>query len=346
MWYPLVRRLLFQLEAEKSHDLSLRLLKLVSPHGLLRRRLAHFPQHPVKVLGLTFPNPVGLAAGFDKNGDYLEPLLGLGFGFIEAGTVTPKPQLGNPKPRLFRLPAVSGLVNRMGFNNRGVDYLVEKLRQRRLPGIVGVNIGKNLQTPLENAVDDYCCCLRTVYSWADYITVNISSPNTPGLRQLQSSAYLNNLLTGLDRTQLELLEQVQRKVPLLIKIDPDLNDAELAALVETILHHRVDGLIATNTTLNHSYERGGLSGKPIFQRSTEVVQILSQLLAGKLPIIAVGGIFSAEDALAKLSAGASLVQIYTGLIYQGPNLVRNIISKFTGHSTQVKVIPSPPQEEG
>lgn len=335
MWYPLIRELLFQIEPEKSHYLALRLLKMASPSWLLQRRLAAFPQRPVKLFGLTFPNPVGLAAGFDKNGDYLMPLQGLGFGFIEAGTVTPKSQTGNPKPRLFRLPAARGLINRLGFNNLGVDHLVEKLQQPRLPGIIGANIGKNTLTSLEDAAEDYCYCLRKVYPHADYVTVNISSPNSPGLRHLQSSVYLNNLLSALDQAQQDLIDQGQRKIPLLIKIDPDLDDIALGELVETLLQHKVDGIIATNSTVNHSsvlhlphgHEPGGLSGEPLFQRSTQVIQKLATLLAGKLPIIAVGGIFSAEDVLEKLSAGASLVQIYTGLIYQGPGLIREIVTR-------------------
>lgn len=326
---------MFQIDPEKSHYLALRLLKMASPQWLVQRRLATFPQRPVQLFGLTFPNPIGLAAGFDKNGDYLMPLQGLGFGFIEAGTVTPKSQAGNPKPRLFRLPAARGLINRLGFNNLGVDHLVEQLQQPRLPGIVGANIGKNTETSLENAAQDYCYCLRKIYPYVDYVTVNISSPNSPGLRHLQSSVYLNILLSALDKAQQDLMDQGQRKIPLLIKIDPDLDDVALSELAATLLQHKVDGIIATNTTLNHNsvmhlphgHEQGGLSGEPLFQRSTLMIQKLAALLMGKLPIIAVGGIFSAEDVLEKLSAGASLVQIYTGLIYQGPFLIREIIKE-------------------
>lgn len=335
MWYPLIRKLLFQFDAEKTHHLALRLLKLSSPNPLLLKRLTQFPQRPITVFGLKFPNPIGLAAGFDKNGDYLDPLLGLGFGFIEVGTVTPKPQLGNPKPRLFRIPAAQAIINRMGFNNLGVDHLVEQLQQRRLPGIIGANIGKNTQTPLEDAPEDYCYCLRKVYPHVSYVTVNISSPNSPGLRHLQSTFYLNNLLTALDHTQAELINQGQQKKPLLIKIDPDLSDEALQELVTVVLNHQVDGIIATNTTINHRLvahlphgnEQGGLSGEPLFLRSTQVLQKLAELLNGKLPIIAAGGVLSVEDALEKLSAGASLVQIYTGLIYQGPQLIANIVKQ-------------------
>ncbi len=334
MWYSLVRQMLFQLDAEKSHYLTLRLLKLGFPTWLANYRIAHFPQRPVKIFNLTFPNPVGLAAGFDKNGDYLDALLGLGFGFVELGTVTPKPQIGNPKPRLFRLNETQALINRMGFNNLGVDHLVEKIKSRRLPGIVGANIGKNSQTPLENAAEDYCECLSKVYPHVNYVTINISSPNTPALRHLQSSYYLNNLLTELDKTQKQLVAQGQKRIPLLIKIDPDLNEQALPELVRTLLDHQVDGVIATNTTINHNSvahlthgnEVGGLSGKPLFHQSTRVVQQLNDLLAGKLPIIAVGGIFSGEDALEKFAAGASLVQIYSGMIYKGPSLISEIVN--------------------
>lgn len=333
MWYSVIRKLLFQLDAEKSHHLALQMLKLSSFRWLRQRRLVKFPQRPVKLFGLTFPNPVGLAAGLDKNGDYIEPLQGLGFGFIEVGTVTPRPQAGNLKPRLFRLPEASAIINRMGFNNLGVDHLVEKLQQRRLPGIVGANIGKNSDTPLENAAADYCYCLRKVYPHVDYVTVNISSPNTPGLRSLQTGYYLHNLLAALEQTRTELIAQGFAKKPLLVKIDPDMADEALSELVNTVLAHPIDGIIATNTTVNHrlvahlphGHEAGGLSGEPLFLRSTQVLQKLAHLLEGRLPIIAVGGILTPDEAIEKLAAGASLVQIYTGLIYRGPDLIREIV---------------------
>lgn len=335
MLYSLIRPWLFCLDAEKSHYLALRLLKLTTPWWRWRN-LPASSQHPVKIMGLTFPNPVGLAAGFDKNGDYLPALQTLGFGFIELGTVTPQPQAGNPKPRLFRLPLACAIINRMGFNNSGVEHLVRRLQQPRAPGvIVGANIGKNRQTTLENAAQDYDYCLRKVYPWVDYVTINISSPNSPGLRRLQSSGYLNQLLSVLDNTQQELVQTYGNKKPLLIKIDPDMNDAELTELVSVILNHQIDGVIATNTTVNrnmvaqfpHGHEEGGLSGVPLFQRSTQVVHKLTELLSGRLPIIAVGGIFTVEDVQEKLAAGASLVQIYSGLIYQGPGVIRKIIKK-------------------
>jgi dihydroorotate dehydrogenase len=335
MWYPLLRSLLFTLDEEKSHYVALQLLKSSSWDQRRRQYLAAFPSRPVNVLGMTFPNPVGLAAGLDKNGDYIAPLQALGFGFVEIGTVTPKPQNGNPKPRLFRLPAAQAIINRMGFNNFGVEHLVKKLREPRLPGIVGANIGKNTQTPLEEAAADYCFCLEKVYSHVDYVTVNISSPNSPGLRNLQSANFLNHLLTELDKTQQQLAQEGRRKIPLLVKIDPDLHDSLLPELVAIILDHQVDGIIATNTTVNHrlvehlphGHEPGGLSGEPLFQRSTQVVRKLVELLGNKLPVVAVGGILSPEDALEKLAAGASLVQLYTGLIYRGPSLIRDIVKK-------------------
>lgn len=335
MWYSLARKFLFQLDAEKSHYLALNLLKLGTFPWLTKRRLANFPQRPVKLWGLTFPNPVGLAAGFDKNGDYIEPLQSLGFGFIEVGTVTPRPQVGNLKPRLFRIPAASAIINRMGFNNFGVDHLVEKLQQRRLPGIIGANIGKNSDTPLEDAAKDYCFCLRKVYPHVDYVTINISSPNTPGLRNLQTGYFLNNLLSALEQVRIELIAQGLTKKPILLKIDPDQPDEALHEMVNIILQHAIDGIIATNTTVNHrlvahlphGHEVGGLSGEPLFLRSTQVLQKLAQLLEGRLPVIAAGGILTPEEALEKLSCGASLVQVYTGLIYRGPGLVREIVEK-------------------
>ncbi len=332
MWYSLLRALFFKLDAETSHYLALKLLKTTPENWI--RRFNKVPSHPVKIFGLSFPNPVGLAAGLDKNGDFLSGLQALGFGFVELGTVTPKPQPGNPKPRLFRVTEAHAIINRMGFNNLGVDHLVANLQQRKFPGIVGANIGKNKQTPLELAHEDYGYCLRRVYPWVDYVTVNISSPNTPGLRELQSSHYLHQLLSTLDHIQEELLQQGEKPKPLLIKIDPDLQEQALIEMVSVILDHKVDGMIATNTTLNHrlvahlryGMEQGGLSGEPLFLKSTQVLNKLVNLLNGKLPVIAVGGILSADDALEKLAAGASLVQLYTGLIYQGPKLISEIVT--------------------
>ncbi|MCK5717578.1 MAG: quinone-dependent dihydroorotate dehydrogenase, partial [Thiomargarita sp.] len=287
---------------------------------------------PYTVMGLNFPNAVGLAAGMDKNAEYIDSLAALGFGFIEVGTVTPRPQSGNPEPRLFRLPQAQGIINRMGFNNQGVDQLIQNVKKSHFKGILGINIGKNFDTPLEKAVDDYLIGLQKVYQYADYVTVNISSPNTPGLRDLQQDTALEQLLKSLTQAQKKLAQQHDKYVPLLIKIAPDLTDIEVTALADTVLKYAIDGIIATNTTLSragvenleHAHEQGGLSGAPLSKRATEIVAQLSDSLQGKIPIIAAGGIMSAADAQDKIKAGASLVQIYTGLIYQGPHLVKKI----------------------
>ncbi len=286
-------------------------------------------------MGLQFQNPVGLAAGLDKNGDYIDALGSLGFGFIEVGTVTPRPQPGNPKPRLFRLPRAEAIINRMGFNNKGVDYLIEQVKKRRYQGVLGINIGKNFDTPIENAVDDYLYCLQKVYPVADYITVNISSPNTPGLRELQHGKLLKSLINRLKSEQFVLREEFGRIVPIAFKIAPDLDADEVQEMAAIFNETKIDALIATNTTssrdgvegLPHSQEQGGLSGKPIFKSSTEIMHAFRQQLDSEIPIIAVGGISSVEDAREKFSAGADLVQIYSGLIYQGPGLIKKIIKE-------------------
>jgi dihydroorotate dehydrogenase len=328
-FYSLLRSGLFCLPPETAHRVTLRSLrwlvqaKLVKPITL---------SSPTAVMGINFPNRIGLAAGLDKNGEYLTALSALGFGFLEIGTVTPRAQPGNPKPRLFRLPQAQALINRLGFNNHGVDYLLQQVQQSKFSGILGINIGKNAATPLEKAADDYLFCLRHVYPYATYVTINISSPNTPGLRQLQSTTYLNNLLSILKQTQQQLAVQHKKYVPLVVKISPDMNQDELSELAQTLLQHQTDGVIATNTTLAHDtvaqlphgQETGGLSGKPLFSKSTAVIRQLRELLADKIPIIAAGGIFSAADAQEKITSGASLVQIYTGLIYQGPQLIQQI----------------------
>jgi dihydroorotate dehydrogenase len=279
-------------------------------------------------MGLHFPNPIGLAAGLDKNGECIDGMAALGFGFLEIGTVTPRPQPGNPRPRLFRLPQAEAIINRMGFNNHGVDYLLERVREARYQGVLGINIGKNKDTPVERALDDYLECLRKVYLHAGYVAVNISSPNTPGLRSLQSGDHLETLLLGL-RAERELLAQEHgRRVPLAVKIAPDLDPEEIEAIADALLRHDIDAVIATNTTssregvvgLPHAEESGGLSGRPLFTASTEVVRRLARTLQGHLPIIACGGVFDAEDARRKLETGAALVQIYTGFIYRGPGL--------------------------
>lgn len=330
--YSLTKPFLFQLDAEKAHDLTLKSLKLAQKTGLLS--LLPKPAECIsrQVMGLTFPNPVGLAAGLDKNGAYIDGLAGLGFGFIEVGTVTPRPQPGNPRPRLFRLPEAQGIINRFGFNNLGVDALIENVKATRYRGIIGINIGKNFDTPNENAVDDYLICMRKVYPHASYITVNISSPNTKNLRQLQEKDALATLLAALKVEQSMLADQYGRYVPIALKIAPDLDEAQITEIAGLLKRHHIDGVIATNTTLArdavqglpNAAETGGLSGAPVRDKSTLVIQQLSRQLDGELPIIGVGGILSSADAVEKIAAGASLVQVYSGLIYRGPALVRDI----------------------
>jgi len=333
MTWRLLRRALFTLEAERAHELTLAALDRAGPRLLHRLSGRHVPARPVHALGLDFPNPVGLAAGLDKNADHVDALGALGFGFIEVGTVTPRPQHGNPRPRLFRLPAYEALINRLGFNNRGVDHLVARLEARGFRGIVGVNIGKNRDTPLEQALDDYRTGLERVHPVADYVTVNVSSPNTPGLRDLQSGDALASLLQGLDRTRRALDATAGRRVPLLIKIAPDVEPNGLNALADAAVHHNLDGLIATNTTHTRpgldatptAAETGGLSGRPLLAPATSALQHLRARLGPDLPLIGVGGINDPADAHTKFDAGADLVQLYTGLIYQGPNVIARTV---------------------
>lgn len=331
--YQLAQTALFQLDAELSHDLTMWFLKN-SQHNFMRSIYAqNLSQKPVEVLGLKFPNPVGLAAGLDKNGECIDAFGTMGFGFVEVGTVTPKPQVGNDKPRLFRIKDANGIINRMGFNNKGVDYLVEKVKRSEFQGVLGINIGKNKVTPEENALDDYLHCLEKVYEHASYITVNISSPNTPGLRNLQYGEALDNLLIGLKAGQTRLTDQHGKKVPLLVKIAPDLTSEEIVSIADSLRRAEIEGVIATNTTiardsiegLRHAKEIGGLSGGPLQDKSLQVTKELVTALQGELPVISVGGIDSAESAQARLDAGASLVQIYSSLIYQGPELVKDIV---------------------
>lgn len=338
MLYHLIRPLLFALDAERTHHLTLEGLALAHRIGVLPWYAGKPVQDPMTVFGLSFPNRVGLAAGLDKNADYLDALGALGFGSVEVGTVTPRPQSGNPLPRLFRAVEQRGIVNRMGFNNLGVDHLVQNIRRRTYAGVLGVNIGKNATTPVENALDDYLQCLDAVYADADYITVNLSSPNTPGLRDLQFGEPLKRLLDGLKTRQQQL--QVQHGVyrPVLVKIAPDLAESDVEDIAQSFLQFNIDGVIATNTTIDKTAlagtalanEAGGLSGAPVFMKSTAVLQQLSGLLAGKLPLIGVGGIESAAQARAKVAAGASLVQLYSGLIYRGPTLVRECAQALQG----------------
>ncbi|MFC1237459.1 quinone-dependent dihydroorotate dehydrogenase [Vibrio sp. F74] len=333
MLYRLARTGFFQLDAEKAHDLAIQNFKRFqgTPFDLFYRQ--HLPDRPVECMGLKFKNPVGLAAGLDKNGECIDAFGAMGFGFIEVGTVTPKPQPGNDKPRLFRLTQAQGLINRMGFNNDGVDNLVANVQKASYDGILGINIGKNKDTPLEKGSDDYLICMEKTYQHAGYIAVNISSPNTPGLRTLQYGEALDHLLSDLKLKQNELEKKHGKYVPLALKIAPDLSDEEIVQICDSLVRHNIDGVIATNTTLDrsivkgmkHSDEAGGLSGRPVQQRSTEVVRCLYAELGDKLPIIGVGGIDSFVSAKEKMMAGAKLVQVYSGFIYQGPGLVRDIV---------------------
>ncbi|MBI3903617.1 MAG: quinone-dependent dihydroorotate dehydrogenase [Nitrosomonadales bacterium] len=330
--YPLLRPLLFTLDPETAHHATLDALKKAHKLGLLCAK--HPADNPRTVMGLAFPNPVGLAAGLDKNGEYIDALAALGFGFIEIGTVTPRPQPGNPKPRMFRLPEAQGIINRMGFNNLGVDALIENVQRAKHTGILGINIGKNADTPIEKAADDYLIGLRKVYAHASYVAINISSPNTKNLRQLQGGDELDALLAQLKAEQEKLAEQHGKYVPLAVKIAPDLDGEQIKQIAALLMRHHIDGVIATNTTLSragvenlqHGKEMGGLSGAPVREKSTAVIRQLAAELQGALPIIGVGGILSGADAVGKIQAGAALVQIYSGMIYRGPDLVGESIA--------------------
>ena len=332
--YTLLRPLLFSLDAETAHHLTLESLQLAARTGVLRPCVAHVAPAPCKVMGIDFPNPVGLAAGLDKNGDYIDALAGLGFGFIEIGTITPRPQPGNPRPRMFRLPQAQAVINRMGFNNHGVDALLANVQRARYRGVLGINIGKNFDTPIERAADDYLICLRKVYSSASYVTVNISSPNTKNLRQLQQSDELGQLLGALKAERERLADRHGRRVPLALKIAPDLDANQIAAIADLLVTHGIDAVIATNTTLSrdavaqlpHGAEAGGLSGAPLTAQAQSVALQLAARLAGAVPIIGVGGIMNGSDAAARIKAGASLVQLYSGLVYAGPALVGDCVN--------------------
>lgn len=329
MSHQLIRSLLFKFDAEFSHDLTLKALSLSNKIGLLSFLN---PPNPCKlrtVMGIPFQNPVGLAAGLDKNANHIDALGKLGFGFIEVGTITPRPQLGNPKPRLFRLPEVQGIINRFGFNNVGLEAAVENIRLSKYKGVLGINIGKNFDTPIERAGEDYLLCMKKVYQYANYIAVNISSPNTKNLRDLQETKALNILLAQLKDEQTRLADYYGRYVPIALKISPDLTNKHLDAISKSIIKNRIDGVIATNTTISRELvsdlfngkEAGGMSGKPLFKLSNSIIRELHARLQDEVPIIGVGGIFSGEDALEKINAGAELVQIYSGLVYQGRKLV-------------------------
>ncbi|MBC7858289.1 MAG: quinone-dependent dihydroorotate dehydrogenase [Burkholderiaceae bacterium] len=339
--YSLARPLLFAMDPEAAHNLTLPALKRASALGLTR--LIKKPAaDPRTVMGIAFPNPVGLAAGLDKDGAYIDALAELGFGSIEVGTVTPRPQPGNPKPRIFRLPQANAIINRMGFNNGGVDAFVANVRSSKFyqnrDGVLGLNIGKNADTPIERAADDYLHCLQKVYPYASYVTVNISSPNTKNLRQLQGASELDALLAQLKQEQRRLAEQHKRYVPLALKIAPDMDAEQVKNIADSLLRHQIDGVIATNTTLSrdavegmpHGAEAGGLSGAPVFALSNTVIKLLKAELGGALPIIGVGGIMRGADAKAKIDAGAQLVQLYSGLIYAGSGLIGDCAAALRG----------------
>lgn len=328
--YNLARTALFRFDAETAHDFAMRAIRTGKSLGLTSLIAPHVPAKPRTVMGLTFNNPVGLAAGLDKDGDCIDGLGSLGFGFLELGTVTPVAQPGNPKPRMFRIVEKKAIINRMGFNNHGVDHLIENVKKRHYQGIVGINIGKNLTTAVEDANNDYLTCLRKVYQHADYVAVNLSSPNTPGLRALQYGEALKSLLGALKAEQAVLSTEYGKHTPIAIKIAPDMSEEEIADVAAELKAFGMDGVIATNTTLDRSAvqhmpfagEAGGLSGAPLSAASTKVIELLSSELGGALPIIGVGGVMDAATAADKIRAGASLVQLYSGFIYKGPSLIK------------------------
>jgi dihydroorotate dehydrogenase len=331
-FYPVLKPWLFKLDAERAHTLTVKMMVIAHRLGMLKSVVSK-PQQSRSVMGLTFPNVLGLAAGMDKSASAVEAWGEIGFGSVEVGTLTPRPQPGNPKPRLFRLPEHEALINRMGFNNPGIHSAVKKLRHRRTKAVVGVNIGKNFDTPNEGAVNDYLICLKAAYSVADYIAVNISSPNTKGLRDLQAEGAVRELISALKKEQSSLQKEQGKTVPLLVKIAPDLNDMQIEALARVFNEQHIDGIIATNTTIDRdsiaghrlANETGGLSGAPVRERSNLVLQAFRMLLQDQIPIIGVGGILCGADATEKLKAGASLVQVYSGLVYRGPGLVREVL---------------------
>ena len=343
MLYSLIRKFFFSLDPELAHGLGMNGVEFLNRAGIACLLAKPVAADPVTLMGLSFPNPVGLAAGLDKNGEYIDALASLGFGFIEIGTVTPRPQPGNPKPRMFRITEKQAIINRMGFNNHGVDQLlanVAKSKFARSGGILGINIGKNFDTPIEKAADDYLICLDRVYTAASYVAINISSPNTKNLRELQKDDALDALLGQLKAEQTRLADKHGRYVPLVLKIAPDLEDEQIQSIADLLRQHRMDGVIATNTTLSraevegfpNASEAGGLSGAPVFERSTTVLKKLASHLAGEVPIIGVGGIMKGADAVAKLDAGASLVQLYSGFIYRGPELVGEVAKAIAGRN--------------
>jgi len=337
--YPLIRKALFIADPETAHGLALEGLRLGYGVGATHL-LCKTKSLPVTVMGLEFPNPVGMAAGMDKNGDYIEALGSLGFGFIEVGTVTPRPQPGNPKPRIFRIQKANAMINRLGFNNKGVDHLVKQVKKHRYKGILGINIGKNFDTPNDKAADDYLTCLEKVYPHADYITINISSPNTKGLRELQDTEQLNSLLAILNNRRLELADEFQKRVPLVVKVAPDLEDEQIPRMAEVVIQNEFDGLIATNTTISrdavkgmrHADEQGGLSGAPVKEMANHVLAEFRAHLPAGIALIGTGGITNGEDAAEKIQLGAELVQFYTGFVYKGPDLVGDCLKAIEAQS--------------
>ncbi|PIQ36800.1 MAG: dihydroorotate dehydrogenase (quinone) [Lysobacterales bacterium CG17_big_fil_post_rev_8_21_14_2_50_64_11] len=331
--YALARPLLFALDPERAHAHSMRLLELGYHSGASRLLWPRPRPLPTRAFGLSFANPVGLAAGLDKNGEHIDALFALGFGFVEIGTVTPRPQAGNPKPRLFRLSGDAALINRMGFNNAGVDALVRNVERSRRRGILGINIGKNKDTPNENAADDYLLCMQRVYGLADYLVINISSPNTRGLRELQGEDPLRRLLGSLREQQERLAVMHGKRVPMLVKLAPDLDETTIDAIAVVLNQAQIDGVIATNTTLDRApvldhpfaHESGGLSGQPLYGRSTRVLRRLRARLDERVDLIGVGGVMSAADAAGKVAAGAALIQLYSGLVFTGPTLIRDTV---------------------
>ncbi|MDX2429124.1 MAG: quinone-dependent dihydroorotate dehydrogenase [Xanthomonadales bacterium] len=339
--YSLIRRALFIADPETAHGLALEGLRLGygvgATHLLCKTRSL-----PVTVMGLQFPNPVGMAAGMDKNGDYIGALGSVGFGFIEIGTVTPRPQPGNPKPRIFRLEKANAMINRLGFNNKGVDYLVRQVKKQRFSGILGINIGKNFDTPNDKAADDYLVCLEKVYPHADYITINISSPNTRGLRDLQDAEQFDSLLATLNSKRLELADEFQKRVPLVIKVAPDLEDEQIPGMAQAVVENEFDGLIATNTTISrdavkgmrYADEQGGLSGAPLKDKANHVLAEFRTHLPPEIALIGTGGITEGADAAEKIELGADLVQFYTGFVYKGPDLVGDSLKAIKAYRTE------------
>lgn len=333
--YDLIRPLLFKLDAETAHGLTLYASDVAQRSGLSKWVNTPAADLPVKAFGIDFPNPVGLAAGLDKNGEHLDGLAAMGFGFVEIGTVTPRPQAGNDKPRMFRLPEHEAVINRLGFNNGGIDALVRNVEKATFRGVLGINIGKNKDTPNERATDDYLVCLERAYPLASYITVNISSPNTQGLRDLQEEETLRRFIGTMREAQERLAGQHGKRKPMLLKIAPDLTEAELDAIAEVLLASGIDGVICTNTTIDrdtvagsvHAKEMGGLSGRPLFARSTAVLRGMKARVGARLSIVGVGGILDGDNAAEKLEAGASLVQVYSGLVYRGPKLINEAVAE-------------------